>query len=280
MLYSRLFSEHLSPLEPLPTSIKRRGDLRERIEAIFFDIYGTLLISGSGDIGTAITANVKPRKLKKLLLDYRLNDSVDTLQEKLIGTIQARHDAMKRAGIDFPEVRIEEIWSLITGIQDQRRVRQLALEYELITNPVYPMPHMQEVLEFFIQRDLPLGIVSNAQFYTPHVMEWFLQKKLIDFEFEDPFLIFSYRYGRAKPSVCLFDLACKQVTKRGLAAEQVLYVGNDILNDIYPAQAVGFKTALFAGDKRSLRLRRDNAQCRGIQPDMVITDLIQLSEYV
>lgn len=280
MLYSRLFSEYLSPLKPEPTSIKRKGVLREKIEAVFFDVYGTLLISGSGDIGTAATTDVKPLKLEKLLLKYHLQDSVAALRKKLVTIIQIRHAEMKSAGIDFPEIRIEEIWTRITGIQDRHRARQFALEYELITNPVYPMPHMQAVLEFFVKRDILLGIVSNAQFYTPLVMEWFLQKKLTDFGFRDSFLIFSYRMGRAKPSTGLFDLAHQQITKHGLIPGRVLYVGNDMLNDIYPAKAVGFNTALFAGDRRSLRLRRDDPRCKGIEPDIVITDLMQLTEYV
>ena len=53
-------------------------------------------------------------------------------------------------------------------------------------------------------------------------------------------------------------------------------MGNDMLNDILPARSVGFRTALFAGDKRSLRLRRDDPRCNNLKPDMILTDLIQL----
>ena len=49
-----------------------------------------------------------------------------------------------------------------------------------------------------------------------------------------------------------------------------------MLNDIFPAQKVGFKTALFAGDQRSLRLRADDPRCRELTPDLVVTDLGQL----
>jgi len=53
-----------------------------------------------------------------------------------------------------------------------------------------------------------------------------------------------------------------------------------MLNDIYPAQKVGFQTALFAGDKRSLRLRNDDPRCKNLKPDLVITDLIQLLDHI
>ncbi len=53
-----------------------------------------------------------------------------------------------------------------------------------------------------------------------------------------------------------------------------------MLNDIYPAKKAGFNTALFAGDTRSLRLRKDVAECKTLSPDIVITDLIQLLDYI
>ena len=58
--------------------------------------------------------------------------------------------------------------------------------------------------------------------------------------------------------------------------DSVLYVGNDMLNDIFPAQKEGFKTGLFAGDVRSLRLRSDEPVCENLSADIVITDLVQL----
>jgi putative hydrolase of the HAD superfamily len=49
-----------------------------------------------------------------------------------------------------------------------------------------------------------------------------------------------------------------------------------MLKDIWPATRLGFKTALFAGDRRSLRLREDDERCRVLQPDLVIDQLEQL----
>ena len=57
-------------------------------------------------------------------------------------------------------------------------------------------------------------------------------------------------------------------------------LGNDMLNDIYPARNVGFQTALFAGDKRSLRLRTEDPRCRDLTSDLVVTDLGQLIQLI
>ena len=56
----------------------------------------------------------------------------------------------------------------------------------------------------------------------------------------------------------------------------ILYLGNDMLNDIWAAAQVGFRTALFAGDARSLRLREDREEIGDISPNAVITELKQL----
>ncbi|MCL1812348.1 MAG: hypothetical protein FWG29_02365, partial [Treponema sp.] len=57
-----------------------------------------------------------------------------------------------------------------------------------------------------------------------------------------------------------------------------LYIGNDMKNDITGAAGEGFTTALFAGDRRSLRLREDDPACAGKRPDMVLRDLQTLEK--
>ncbi len=39
---------------------------------------------------------------------------------------------------------------------------------------------------------------------------------------------------------------------------------------------LGLKTALFAGDQRSLRLREHDPRCSTLEPDLIITKLSQL----
>ena len=120
-----------------------------------------------------------------------------------------------------------------------------------------------------------MGIISNAQFYTPLILRWFLNSGLPDLGFEEDLLIYSYEMGCAKPSAALFKLAAHRLEKRGISPESVLYLGNDEKKDILPAKQTGFQTALFAGDARSLR--REGGS---VQADLVITDLEQLLVYM
>ena len=125
-----------------------------------------------------------------------------------------------------------------------------------------------------------LGIISNAQFYTPFLFDLFLGVNPARLGFDPDLIFFSYQYGYAKPSRFLYDMAAERLYQHGIYADAVLYVGNDMLNDILPAKSVGFKTALFAGDARSLRLRNDDQICSHISADLVITDLIQLLDFL
>ena len=123
-----------------------------------------------------------------------------------------------------------------------------------------------------------MGIVSNAQFYTPYLFNWFLDSIPEDLGFTSDLIFYSYKSGHAKPSPLMFEAAAKNLRNMDISAHSVLYIGNDMLNDIYPAKLVGFKTALFAGDARSLRLRENHPKCQNLSADLVITDLVQILE--
>jgi putative hydrolase of the HAD superfamily len=49
-----------------------------------------------------------------------------------------------------------------------------------------------------------------------------------------------------------------------------------MLNDVAAASQAGFRTALYAGDRRSLRLRSGDDRIQRVQPDLVVTHLRQL----
>ena len=95
----------------------------------------------------------------------------------------------------------------VLGIEDRNHARRFAVEYELIANPVYPMPGLDRTLEECRSRGLAMGIVSNAQFFTPWLFQWFLGKDLDGLGVDKNLQIFSYRFGAAKPSRALFDAA-------------------------------------------------------------------------
>ena len=280
-----LFEKYLIPLSPLPTPLKQSGKLDQKIKCILFDIYGTLFISGSGDIGAAKKVSQetflqKTGRIEHLLKKFKIKKNVKTLLKDFFETIEKNHAKLKKKGIDYPEIEIDQIWMSVIGDNNPERAKKFAFEFELIVNPAYPMPNLKEVLRELKNRHIILGIISNAQFFTPYLFDWFLKSDLRHLGFEPDLILFSYKFGYAKPSSFLFEVVSSRLKNINIPTDSVLYVGNDMLNDIYPAQKVGFKTGLFAGDARSLRLRKDEPVCENLFADIVITDLVQLLGYV
>ncbi|HSO19486.1 MAG TPA: HAD family hydrolase [Desulfosarcina sp.] len=265
------------PLTPIATGA--RPDLKRlrAYSAILFDVYGTLLISGAGEAGLARLDRETSDRLVQLLRRNGVGRPLPQLLDRLDMIVRNAHRTSRKQGIAFPEVDVVQIWQELLGWQDVGRLKRFILEVEWIVNPVYPMPGTQDLLTASRLARIPMGIVSNAQFYTVALLEWFFQGTLESLGFDPRLTFFSWREGHAKPSPFMFERAKAVLADRGILADAVLYVGNDMRNDILPAASVGFNTALFAGDRRSWRPRADDDACRRRRPDLVVTDLRQLA---
>jgi len=277
--YDRLL-HYIEPLSPLPTSLNPSKKLKEKVKCILFDVYGTLFISGSGDISIARQQSRLTQNLKNLLSRYQIKKKPQIVLDDFFSAIDIEHERLKKKGVDFPEVKIDRIWMRVLEIEELDAVRAFAVEFELIVNPVYPMPNLEKMLSNCKKSKILMGIISNAQFFTPYLFTWFLYLSPEDLGFKSDLIFYSYKSGHAKPSPFMFEAAAKNLRNIDISAHSVLYIGNDMLNDIYPAKMVGFKTALFAGDARSLRLRKNHPRCQNLSADIVITDLVQILDFV
>ncbi len=275
-----LISKYITPIIPLPTSLKQKGKVEEEVKAILFDLYGTLFISRSGDISMAKKKSPQMEKLEKLLREFKVNKGSQTVLKRFYAAIENQHEILKKKGVDFPEVEIDQIWMRVLEKDDRETVRSFAVKFELIANPVYPMPHLEKLLSACQNSNVLMGIISNAQFYTPYLFNWFLDSNPEDLGFHPGLILYSYKFGVAKPSTFMFRVAAEKLKNMNIPVHSALYIGNDMLNDIFPAKNVGFKTGLFAGDARSLRLRKNDPKCKNLSVDLVITDLVQLLDYI
>ncbi len=277
--YDRLL-HYIEPLSPLPTALNPIGKLEKKIQCILFDVYGTLFISGSGDISIARQQSQQTQNLKNLLDRYQIKKKPQIVLDDFFSAIDIEHKRLRKTGVDFPEVEIDRIWTRVLEIEEPNAVRAFAVEFELIVNPVYPMPNLEKMLSSCKKSKVLMGIISNAQFFTPYLFSWFLDSIPEVLGFKSDLIFYSYKSGHAKPSPFMFEAAAKNLRNMDISAHSVLYIGNDMLNDIYPAKMVGFKTALFAGDARSLRLRENHPKCQNLSADIVITNLVQILDLV
>ena len=304
MKYMKKWLDELQPMNTEPAL--RQKDVKiengSRIHAVIFDIYGTLIISASGDIEEAeFSSDYLRIALAEAGLavgpefEVRANEMLLRIMNEYVKTIDKFHAASIRKGILFPEVDIVKVWDTVLAQNLDRKilikknagvdVRKLAFIFELLSNRVYPMPGMKETILALRKKNIILGIVSNAQFYTTLIMNYFLSGSTTDTEdiehFTPELSVFSYKTGRSKPDLSLFEIVRNGLeSKFGITAERTLFVGNDMYKDVFPAGRIGFRTGFFAGDKRSCRPRKDKAECRDLKPDFVITRLEQLNSAI
>ena len=279
------------PLEPLPTGISAYIPEGPAPRAVIFDIYGTLFISAAGDIGKD-SAHHSAEAFSMALADSGIHAEPDEKQALRAGDVFREkilecHKRLRGQGVDFPEVDICKIWEQVldslgiaekSGPVSHEQIMLLAVSYECRTNPVWPMPGAARLLESLKIKGIKTGIISNAQFYTPLMFEALLGKNVEECGFQQDLCTWSWRAGVAKPSLEMFRPVNSVIQDRyGIRPESVMYVGNDMLKDILPAQQTGWKTALFAGDGRSLRMREDDPRVKETRPWCTITALDQLS---
>lgn len=286
-------------LTPIPTTFcpNLKTDSKEKIKAVIFDIYGTLLISSSGDIDQASLNKDNMRAAMEaggFDFTHCKEQACIFLLEQLQEQVKQQHTALKVKGHPFPDVDIFKVWKGMFEAAQNRGLIKLTgneswedtiMVFELLSNRVYPMPGMKEVLLEIKEMGLPIGIVSNAQFYTPIIMNYFLTGEFstnqhIDL-FDEDLSVYSYKELRAKPDTALFDKFIPVLnSKYNIEPSETIFVGNDMLKDVYTATKAGLRTVLFAGDERSLRLREDDQRVKGLFPDFIINDLKQLTKII
>jgi putative hydrolase of the HAD superfamily len=117
-------------------------------------------------------------------------------------------------------------------------------------------PHVREVLDV-LRRHFPLAVVTDAQ--SAYARAELHKVAILDYF--DPIVV-SGDYGYRKPDHRLFDTAASAL---GVAAANMLYVGNDMHRDVYGAREAGMTTVMFDSDQGT----KHHLDC---VPDHTITD--------
>ena len=297
MSLKRMLIERIKELaEPLsPISIDHATSLKKLsgIKCVAFDFYGTMFISGVGDIGIDEDPEGESEEIFRNSLEaagFTVNDvSAGTYGLQVLEKTLARHkDEAKERGIAYPEPEIREVWkdtlkemaeqSMISGSVDESSIAKFAVEFEFRINAVWPVPNLAGILTNLKKQGLELAIISNSQFYTPLAFEAIIGQSPENFGFNKDLLVWSYKCGRKKPDTDFYADFVNRIHEQGMDPTEVLYVGNDINKDIKPAKYLGMHTALFVGDSRSIRHEESELKHLSLSPDLVIDRLSQIHE--
>ncbi|HNR99898.1 MAG TPA: HAD family hydrolase [Planctomycetota bacterium] len=245
-----------APRRPVPAPVAARGGRLPGIRAVFFDVYNTMLACAFDET----RADGRAFAQACAALGFAAAPAAAPRHAELFrGAIEAEHRESRGRGIAFPEVDIRAVWrdvlarlhaeGLFPRRPDEDDIARLAIEYECRVDPAWPVPGLADLLEDLAGRGIKLGIVSNAQFYTPLVLEAFLGDSRARRCFDPVLCVWSYRLKEAKPSPRLASAALDALrTEYGIAPEEAVMVGNSPEKDILPAAALGCAAVLCTAD--------------------------------
>jgi putative hydrolase of the HAD superfamily len=144
-------------------------------------------------------------------------------------------------------VDLRALWREILSLAPGTDTGPLVEAIEAAWHPATPMPGAENFIQRLSRCGISLGLLSNAQSNTLASLGGVADL------FAPELTVLSYQHGLAKPSPELFQILRDRLAGRGIAPAETLFIGNDPLQDIIPAAAAGFQTALFTGHPESLR---------------------------
>lgn len=235
------------------------------IRAVAFDVNGTL-VRILTDEGMDQIFRSAAHFLTYQGIDLRRNEVRDLYFQILKGQQASSPEK-------YPEFDAVGIWQTILDTHQTAFTRSLPVE-KLSQVPLFLAemsrgiarrglhlyPHVRATLDV-LREQYPLAIVTDAQ--SAYTRAELHKVGLLDYF--NPIVV-SGDYGYRKPDRRLFQSALHRM---GVAAENTLYVGNDMHRDIYGAREIGMTTVMFDSDQGE-KIYQDCV------PDFTITDIRDL----
>jgi HAD superfamily hydrolase (TIGR01549 family) len=123
-------------------------------------------------------------------------------------------------------------------LNDQQWVHYAWLWYEPLSKFARTEPDIIKTLTALKQQGLKLGILSNTFINSISLEKHLQQCGILDFFSA---IMFSYQFDFRKPDVKIFKAAAEKI---GEKCKNILFVGDHLDNDIYPALKAGMHAAL------------------------------------
>lgn len=237
----KVLSAHLAPASfHFLLSVPPPGPATIPFRAVAFDIYGTLLDAPAGGVKPDPFADPV---LREVLRQHGHEPSASPSADLHAAVL--RHHAA--SDLPYPEIDLRVLWREVLSLPPEADTTALVLETEAAWHPATLIPGAAAAVQRLSRSGLTLGLLSNAQCNTLGSLGG-----LADL-FSPEFILLSYQQGISKPAPELFEMLADRLAGRGITPAETLYIGNDPLQDIAPAAAAGFRTALFTGHPASHR---------------------------
>lgn len=272
------------------------------IRCVLWGTYGTVLQVASGDLLFEHPKEfVTNLALEKTIQEFRMwgamsrkpgqpADSLLPIYRNLLFELRATAGG---PGEKHPELPSERVWEAIiqkllkkdyvidhgTYGPISEFAKKVAFFFHVALQGANAYPGATRVFSELSMRGIAQGVLGNGQCFTPAQINW----ALINQENCDPepwirkdISVLSAMVGARKPSPRIFQAALELIRQHGFIPEQVLHIGSRLQEDLIGARKVGFKTALFLGDKVASQVEAAELKNPETRPDALITELSQI----
>lgn len=309
------YAEHLDgradlnwPMPPEVGTPRAKPHLKQLpgVRAITWSLYGTLLIIPQGRLLLEHpNAFIMEVTLEKTVQEFKMWKSMSRKAmkpgEQLLLMIKRAIDEtqFQTGSIEkYPELCNEKIWEVIVN-------RLMQNEYIINQSHYGPLEEFSKKISYFYHRSLQgtacfpeaaetlawankhleyQGIYADAQCFSMLQLERGLKEqnssipmgKLIPSSHR----ILSCEVKGRKPSEHLLRELLISLKDAGIDPAETLHVGTNVETDLIPLKRMGFKTALFAGDRHSIQADPEQLKDKATRPDVMLTHLSQIKEVV
>jgi FMN phosphatase YigB (HAD superfamily) len=289
--------------EPQPAKATPYSAPLKGIRAVTWSIYGTLVHIADGELRLEVEPEIRMQvALEKTIQEFNMWNSMtrrpgqpwEYMLPKYKDAIADLRMASTRHKGDVPEVNSARIWGKLLGMLEQKNYKydeefygdfdelseKVAFYFHRCLQGVGPAPGARDVLLDIAAGGLKQGFLADAQPFTVAQMLRVLEQQgtlpPLTQLFTPGCAALSFQEGVRKPSATLFERCLEQFRECDVEPEQILHVGSRLADDLGIAKKLGFRTALYAGDKNSLRATSAEVKDATLKPDRLITDLAQL----
>ncbi|HSQ57711.1 MAG TPA: HAD hydrolase-like protein [Gemmata sp.] len=295
---------------PAPPSIKpvkaKPALHRLPVKAVFWTVYGTLVSIPGGELLFEHEQDfVTDAALDKVIKEFRMWNSMtrkpgapSAYMKELYRKALIQIRMAGAGGEKYPEVQVERVWDDIVKKLLQKDytfdaamygsmneyVKKIAYFYHASIQGSGPFPGAADALKLVADSGVQSGLLADGQCFTVGQLQRCLRMQDPNIELDavipSTLRVISAEKRARKPSETLFKAAAAAAMTKGIAPGEILHVGSSIPRDLVPAKKLGFRTALFAGDKDSLSATPEQLKDPATRPDVLLTELPQVLDVI
>lgn len=273
------------------------------IKAVVWNVYGTLLTISDGQLLLRHPQAIRMQvAMEKTIHEFNMWASMTRRPGQPWEYFLPKYnDAVEQATLaggcqkgDFPEVNSAQVWAKLLELLSRKEyeydedrygdwdeyAEKVAYFFQLCLQGCQGAKSALQSVTAVAEAGLQQGLLAEAQPYTLAQLLQGLERQgrlpPLAKLFAPGCLIQTYELGVRKPSLSLYRQCRERFGELDIAPEQILYVSSRVAEDLAVAKQQGFRTALFAGDKLSLKATAAECKDPATKPDRLITNLNQI----